>query len=373
MSASDDTTPAAPAGELVLYTTDDGQARIECRFVGDSIWLTQALIAELYDKDVRTISEHLNNIFEEGEVDPQRTIRKFRIVRAEGALGREVARVVEHYHLEAILAVGYRVRSARGTQFRRWATERLSEYLIKGFVLDDQRLKNPAVDGRFAGDHFDELLARIRDIRASERRMYLRVRDIFTMAADYAPSAAETTRFYQTIQNKLHFATTGQTAAALIKQRASASAPHMGLTSWKGADVARADVTIAKNYLSAAEIDELNRVVVMWLDFAEDQARRRQQVFLRDWEQRLDEFLRFNDRSVLHNAGTVSQREAQEHATAAYEQFAAQRRALLEAETERDLEATLRATADSVARAATHSPSSAAGRRAPKKKAGPSS
>jgi hypothetical protein len=227
------------------------------------------------------------------------------------------------------------VRSQRGTQFRQWATERLNEYLLKGFTIDDERLKNPVVNGRAPPDRFDELLERIRDIRASERRMYLRVQEIFTMAADYAPSAQETALFFKKMQNKLHHAATGRTAAEIIQQRASAIAPHMGLTSWKGDDVVKADVTIAKNYLSATEIEELNRIVVMWLDFAEDQARRRQQVFLRDWETRLDDFLRFNDRAVLVGAGSTSKSAADAHAGAEYERFAEQRRALLEAEGER--------------------------------------
>ncbi|OYU41716.1 MAG: hydroxyacid dehydrogenase, partial [Burkholderiales bacterium PBB4] len=199
-----------------------------------------------------------------------------------------------------------RVRSQRGTQFRRWATERLREYLIKGFTLDDERLKNPPVAGAAVPDRFDELLARIRDIRASERRMYLRVREIFAMAADYSPSLPETTQFFPFIQNKLHFAVTGKTAAELIAQRADSSAPNMGLTTWKSGSVQKADVKVAKNYLNEAEVSELNRVVTMWLDFAEDQARRRKEVFLKDWAERLDAFLTFNERAVLDGAGRVS-------------------------------------------------------------------
>ncbi len=321
-----------PAGEFLLYQSEDGRTRVECRFVEDTLWLTQAVMAELYQKDVRTINEHLKNAFEEGELDPQATIRKFRIVRQEG--GRQVSRNLEHYNLDAILAVGYRVRSQRGTQFRRWATERLREYLIKGFTLDDERLKNPPVAGSGVPDRFDELLERIRDIRASERRMYLRVREIFSMAADYAPSLPETTRFFQIIQNKLHFAVTGKTAPELIHERADAAKPNMGLTSSKSGTVRKADVTIAKNYLQEPEITELNRIVVMWLDFAEDQALRRKVVFLKDWAEKLDAFLKFNDRAVLPNAGGVSKEEADSHAASEYERFAAQRRALLEAEGE---------------------------------------
>ncbi|MDP2343967.1 MAG: RhuM family protein [Deltaproteobacteria bacterium] len=343
---TDDAAP--PTGEILLYVSEDGVSRIECRFVGDTVWLTQALIADLFGVTVPTVNEHLKNIHDEGELDPAATIRKFRMVRREGS--RDVARVIEHYSLQAILAVGYRVRSPRGVQFRRWATERLGEYLVKGFTLDDHRLKNPPIDGTGAPDRFDELLERIRDIRASERRVYLRVREIFTLAADYSPSSKETAAFYKVIQNKLHFATTGETAAALIASRADHTRTNMGLTTWKGAVVAKADVTVAKNYLSEMEIGDLNRVVVMWLDFAEDQARRRKQVFLKDWELKLDEFLRFNDRSVLPNAGTTTKKQADAHAAAEYEQFAAERRALAEAEAERDVSAALARVVDSPAR-----------------------
>ena len=286
-----------PSGEILLYQTEDGRTRIECRFQDETLWLSQALIAELFQKDVRTINEHLQNIYEEAELDPAATIRKFRIVRREGK--REVAREIEHYSLDAILAVGYRVRSPRGTQFRRWATERLREYLVKGFTMDDERLKNPPVEGSGVPDYFDELLERIRDIRASERRMYLRVKEIFALAADYDPSQKSTVEFFKIIQNKLHFAATGQTAAELIARRADHALPNMGLTTWKGDTVRKHDVTVAKNYLNEEEIRELNRIVTMWLDFAEDQARRRKQVFLKDWEIKLDEFLRFNERAVL--------------------------------------------------------------------------
>jgi hypothetical protein len=322
-----------PLGEIVLYQTEDGLTRIECRFVDETIWLSQVLMAELFQKDVRTINEHLQNIYEEGELDPEATIRKFRIVRREGT--REVAREIDHYSLPAVLAVGYRVRSERGTQFRRWATERLEEYLVKGFTMDDQRLKNPPVEGSGVPDYFDELLERIRDIRASERRMYLRVREIFALAADYDAVRPATTTFFQTIQNKLHFAATGKTAPELIAGRADHSKPNMGLTSWKGDVVRKADTTVAKNYLTQEEISELNRIVTMWLDYAEDQARRRKQVFLKDWEFKLMEFLAFNDRPLLSNKGKVSKADADAHAGAEYEEFAVRRRTLLEAEAER--------------------------------------
>jgi len=321
------------SGEFLLYETEDGKTRVECRFVEDTLWLTQALMAELFQVKIPTINEHIKTIYADGELRPEATIRKFLIVRQEGS--RQVSRNIDHYNLDAILAVGYRVRSTRGTQFRRWATERLREYLIKGFTLDDQRLKNPPVAGSSGvPDYFDELLERIRDIRASERRMYLRVREIFAMAADYSPSLAETTQFFKVIQNKLHFAVTGKTAAELIHERADSSKANMGLTTWKSGTVRKADVSIAKNYLFENEISELNRIVVMWLDFAEDQAKRRKEVFLKDWEEKLSSFLAFNDRNVLPNAGNLSKKQADAHAEAEYMKFAAQRRALLESEGE---------------------------------------
>ena len=325
--------PAAQ-GEILLYQTADGGTRVECRFQDETIWLSQALMSELYQKDVRTINEHLKSIYSEEELDPEATIRKFRIVRQEGS--RQVTRTIEHYSLDAILAVGYRVRSLRGTQFRRWATERLREYLLKGFVLDDERLKNPPAPGLGVPDYFDEMLERIRDIRASEKRMYLRVREIFAIAADYQPSSDETIHFFQVIQNKLHFAATGMTAAELIKSRADHTLANMGLTSWKSQEVRKTDVTVAKNYLEADEINELNRIVVMWLDFAEDQARRRKQVFMKDWQQRLNDFLQFNERNVLTHAGHISKTEADAFARDQYDRFAERRRAFKEAQGEQD-------------------------------------
>ncbi|ARC42388.1 virulence RhuM family protein [Citrobacter sp. BNK-39] len=325
----------SPTGEFIMFASDDGSVRVECRFESDTIWLSQTAMADLYDKDVRTINEHLINIFSEGELAQNSTIRKFRIVRQEGK--RQVSREIDHYNLEAILAVGYRVRSPRGVQFRQWATQTLQEYLIKGFVMDDERLKNPPVGSSAVPDYFDEMLERIRDIRASERRVYLRVREIFALAADYQPSLKETTQFFQTIQNKLHFACTGHTAAELIHQRANASQPHMGLTNYKGEEVRKGDVTVAKNYLTQDEVSELNRVVNMWLDFAEDQARRRQQVFLRDWQDKLDQFLQFNDRDVLQGPGKISKKMADDKAQAEYSQFAEQQRRLKEAEGEKEI------------------------------------
>lgn len=324
-----DTAPT-PGAEFLLYETEDGRTRVECRFVDDSLWLSQALMADLFQVSVPTINEHLKTLFADGEIQEEATIRKFRIVRQEGA--RQVNRQIDHYSLEAILAVGYRVRSPRGTQFRRWATERLSEYLVKGFTLDDERLKNPPVGGSAVPDRFGELLERIRDIRASERRMYLRVREIFALAADYVPTLPETTQFFRIIQNKLHFAVSGQTAAEIIHTRADHTQPNMGLTTTRKGQVQKADVSVAKNYLSASEITELNRIVTMWLDFAEDQATRRKEVFLKDWAEKLDAFLSFNDRQVLVGAGKVSHKQAVAHAQSEYEQFAESRREALEAE-----------------------------------------
>jgi hypothetical protein len=321
-----------PSGEFLLYQTEDGHTRVECRFEDDTIWLTQAQMAELFQVSVPNVNLHLKALYEEGELSADATIKSYLIVRTEGT--REVRREVQHYRLEVVLAVGFRVRSPRGTQFRQWATERLSEFLQKGFVLDDRRLKNPPGPG--VPDYFDELLARIRDIRASERRMYLRVRDILKLAADYSPTEEETRIVFQTVQNKMHFAATGMTAPEIIARRADPLAPNMGLTSWAGGAVRKTDVTVAKNYLTAREIDELNRIVVMFLDFAEDQARRRRQVFLNDWVTRLDDFLRFNDRDVLPNAGTVSREEADRRANEAYAQFSARRRSARETEGELD-------------------------------------
>lgn len=321
-----------PASEFLLYETEDGRTRVECRLVDDSLWLSQALMAELFQVSVPTINEHLKKLYVEGEIRPDATIRKYLIVRQEGE--RKVSRQIDHYSLEAILAVGYRVRSARGVQFRRWATERLSEYLLKGFTLDDERLKNPPVGDSALPDRFGELLERIRDIRASERRMYLRVREIFALASDYAPTLPETTAFFRVIQNKLHYAVSGKTAAEIIRQRADHTQPNMGLTTTRKGQVLKADVGVAKNYLNEQEITELNRIVTMWLDFAEDQATRRKEVFLKDWAERLDAFLSFNERQVLVGAGKVSHKQAVAHAQSEYEQFAAQRRAALEAEGE---------------------------------------
>jgi hypothetical protein len=321
-----------PQSSIILYQTEDGRTRIQCRFENETIWLTQALIAELFQTTPQNVTLHLKAIYEEGELEEEATCKDYLQVRMEG--GRQVSRTLRHYSLPAILAVGYRVRSPRGTQFRQWATTRLSEYLVKGFTMDDERLKTPP--GLGAPDYFDELLERIRDIRASEKRVYLRVREILALAADYQPTEPRTQHVFQTVQNKLHYAATGKTAPELIAERVNADQANMGLTSWKGGVVRKGDVTIAKNYLRQQEIEELNRIVVMFLDYAEDQAKRRKQVFLQDWETKLDEFLRFNERQVLPDAGKVSREAANDKAIQEYEQFSERRRAETEAQADSD-------------------------------------
>ena len=318
--------PSVPptGGEVLVYRTEDGTIRLDVRLEDETVWLTQQMMAELFQSSKQNISHHIQAIYEEGELEPETTVKKYLTVRREG--NRDVRRELEYYNLDMIISVGYRVKSLVATRFRIWATQRLTEYIVKGFTMDDERLKNPPVKDAAVPDYFDEMLARIRDIRASERRMYLRVREIFAMAADYEPTWSETTRFFSIIQNKLHFAATGMTAAELIKSRANHLLPNMGLTSWHGGEVRKTDITTAKNYLRAEEIDELNRIVVMWLDFAEDQARRRKRIFMQDWQQKLDDFLRFNERRVLPGAGTVSRKGAEDHARAEYEQFETRRR-----------------------------------------------
>jgi hypothetical protein len=323
----------SPQSSIILYQTEDGRTRIQCRFEDQSIWLTQKLISELFQIGVNTVNHHLKEIYNERELDPAATVRRYRIVQTEGT--RLIQRDVDHYALDAILAVGYRVRSPRGTQFRQWATAHLGEFLRKGFTMDDERLKNPPGPG--VPDYFDEMLERIRDIRASERRVYLRVKEILALAADYNPAESRVQLFFQTIQNKLHFAATGKTAPELIAERADAAKPNMGLTAWKAGRVHKTDVTVAKNYLRELEIDELNRIVVMFLDFAEDQARRKKQVFLKDWQTKLDEFLRFHERAVLPDAGTISREEADAKAQREYDLFSQRRREALEVQAQADV------------------------------------
>lgn len=299
--------------QLLLYQTEDGRTRIEVRLQDETVWLNQSAMAELFQSSKQNISLHLRNIFNEGELEEIRVVKEYLTTAADGKNYR-----TKFYNLEAIIAVGYRVRSHRGTQFRRWATERLNEYLVKGFTMDDDRLKAVVNIG---SDYFDEMLERIRDIRSSEKRFYQKIRDIYKLAVDYNPKAEETLEFFSIVQNKLHFAISGKTAAELITERADATMPNMGLTSWKGAKVRKGDITIAKNYLNASEIEGLNRIVTMYLDYAEDQAKRHRQIFMRDWRKKLDAFLQFNERDILTNPGKVSKTVADQLALEQYEIF----------------------------------------------------
>jgi len=319
-----------PTSDIILYQTEDGRTRIQCRFENETVWLTQQQMAELFQTTKQNISLHVLNIFKEEELVADSVVKESLTTAVDGKSYR-----TKFYNLDVIISVGYRVKSPRGTQFRIWATQRLREYIVKGFTMDDERLKNPPGKGHI--DYFDELLERIRDIRSSERRVYLRVREILALAADYEATEPEAQVFFQTVQNKLHFAATGRTAAELIAARANSSQPNMGLTAWHGGVVRKGDVTVAKNYLREDEIEELNRLVVMFLDFAEDQARRRKQIFLQNWLTRLHDFLNLNERAILPDAGKVSREEAHRQAEEEYERFAARRRAALEAQGEVDL------------------------------------
>lgn len=311
--------PNDPSPGLILYTSKDGTTRLQLRVDDKTFWLTQRQIAELFQKDVRTINEHVQNIFSEGELPADATIRKFRIVQAEGS--RMVERLVDHYSLEAVFAVGYRVRSPRGVQFRQWATQHLKEFLVKGFVIDDARLKDPR-----GWDHFDELLARIREIRASEKRFYQKVRDLFALSSDYQATERDTALFFAETQNKLLYAATGRTAAELIVARADASSPNMALTSWKGSRVRKDDVIIAKNYLTQDEIDTLNRLVVIFLEQAELRVKERKDLTLTFWRDNVDALLRFNDRAILKGPGSVSHDDAVRIASQRYDTFDEHRR-----------------------------------------------
>jgi hypothetical protein len=324
MAGEQTTSEPSPGGQVLIY--QDGALNLQVRLEGQTVWLTQRLIADLYQTSVPNINQHLATIYEDRELDPAATIKKFLIVQTEGS--RQVSRTVDHYNLEAIIAVGYRVRSPRGTIFRQWATQRLSELLVKGFVLDDERIKAGRTIG---GDYFDELLARIRDIRASERLFYQKITDIYATSIDYDPHANLTQNFFATVQNKLHWAIHGLTAAELVQKRADASRPAMGLKTWKNAPhgpIRKADVMVAKNYLGREEIEELNRVVTMYLDYAEDQARKHAAMHMADWIKKLDAFLAFNERNILTHAGTVSHELAEAHARTQYELYDARRLAL---------------------------------------------
>lgn len=303
-------------GELILYTTEDGSVEVQMRAAGGTVWLSQLEMAVLFDTTKQNIAKHLKAIFAESELAETAVVNQWLTTAADGKKYR-----VAHYSLDAILAVGYRVRSPRGTQFRQWATTHLREYLVKGFVLDDARLKEPG-----GWDYFDELLARIRSIRASEKRFYQKIRDIYATAVDYDKTSQAAQAFFKKVQNKMLWAITGQTAAELIAGRADPGQPNMGLTTWTGSRVRKQDVTVAKNYLAADEMEALDRIVVMYLDYAEDQAKRRNTMTMRDWEDKLDAFLQFNEREVLTHAGRLRADVAEKLALERYASFDAARR-----------------------------------------------
>lgn len=311
------------AGKILIYQNEKGDTKIDVYFDGDTIWMSQRTMAELYQVDVRTINEHISDIYTDSELDENRTIRNFRIVRAEGT--RQVNREIKHYNLDMILAVGYRVRSNVGIHFRRWASGILTEYMKKGFVLNDERLKNPK---EFGVDYFDELLERIRDIRASEKRIYQKVKDIFALSVDYDGQSDAAQLFFKSVQNKLEYAATGHTAPEIIAARADATKDNMGLTSFKGAKVRKTDVTIAKNYMTQEEISTLNLIVNMYLDYAELQAKNHCAMHMSDWEAKLNQFLQFNGREVLQNFGTVKREIAEALAVSEYEKYDAHRKIL---------------------------------------------
>jgi len=297
--------------EILIYQTEDGDTRIEARLVDESVWLTQKQMAELFLKDVRTINEHVRNIFTEGELREDSVIRKFRTTATDGK-----SYETQFYNLDVIISVGYRVKSIRGTQFRIWATQRLREYIIKGFAMDDRRLKEAG-----SGSYFDELLARIRDIRSSEKVFWKKVLEIYATSMDYNPEAEASQLFFKTVQNKIHWAAHGHTAAEIVHDRADADMLHMGLTSWAGDRPRKSDVTVAKNYLAPQELDALNRIVSIYLDFAELQAGRRRPMYMKDWIAKLDDFLKISDREIHSHAGKISQENARLKAEAEYEKY----------------------------------------------------
>lgn len=301
--------------ELILYHSEDGQTRLHLRADGETVWLSQLEIAELFQTTKQNVSLHAKNIFSDGELQEDSVVKESLTTAADGKNYR-----TQLYNLDLILAIGYRVRSPRGVQFRQWATTHLKAYLLKGFVMDDERLKNPN-----EWDYFDELLARIREIRASEKRFYQKVRDLFALSSDYQAREKETQRFFAEVQNKLLFATTGSTAAELILQRADANQPNMALTHWNGSRVRKGDVIIAKNYLTADEIDTLNRLVVIFLEQAELRIKQRKDLSLNFWRDNVDKMLAFNDQPILDNAGSVSREQMEQIAHQRYAIFDQQR------------------------------------------------
>ena len=313
---STDLTIRNSTAEFLIFTNQAGENGIAVRYEEESIWLTQKLMAELFDVDVRTVSEHLQNIFNSKELSQDSVIRNFRTTAADGKNYD-----TNFYNLDAIISVGYRVNSVRATQFRQWATQVLREFAVKGYVLDKKRLEN----GRFLGeDYFDRLLDEIREIRLSERRFYQKITDIYATAIDYNRDAPTTREFFAKVQNKLHFAIHGRTAAELIKQRADSNKPNMGLTNWESAPqgkILKTDVAIAKNYLTQDELESLGRIVNAYLDLAEDRAKRKIPMSMEDWAKRLDQFLEFNDREILQNAGRISADVAKSHAESEFEKY----------------------------------------------------
>lgn len=323
--------PEDQKSELILYQTEDGNTRLEVHIQGQTVWLSLNQMAELFQRDKSVISRHIRNIFEENELQPEATVANHATVQIEG--DRKVTRNVEYYNLDVIIAVGYRVRSHRGTQFRIWATQRLRDYIVKGFALDDDRLKQLG-----GGNYFDELLERIRDIRSSEKVFWRKVLDIYATSVDYDPRVEMSQQFFATIQNKMHWAIHGRTAAEIIAERADASKPHMGLTLWSGAKIRKSDISVAKNYLNAEELDGLNRIVMAYLEFAEIQAKRRRPMIMQDWISKLDDFLKLSEHEILTHAGKISHEVAVAKAQQEFETY--QQRYLDEpSQVEKDFEA----------------------------------
>ncbi|UDL06596.1 virulence RhuM family protein [Marinobacter sp. CA1] len=306
--------------ELILYTSDDGQTQLHLRAENGSVWLTQLETAELFQTTKQNVSLHAKNIFEDGELTPEATVKESLTVRTEGS--RQVQRKIAHYNLDLILAIGYRVRSPRGVQFRQWASTHLKEFLLKGFVMDDERLKNPG-----GWDYFDELLERIREIRASEKRFYQKVRDLFALSSDYRVRERETSIFFAEVQNKLIYAVTGYTAAELVLKRSDPDQPNMALTSWTGSRVRKKDVLTAKNYLTADEMDSLNRLVVIFLEQAELRVKNQKELTLDFWRNNVDRMLAFNDHPILQGAGSVSHDRMEKIAHQRYDEFDQKRKA----------------------------------------------
>lgn len=303
-------------GGLMIYQNEKGDTKVDVLFQNGNIWMTQAAIAELYQTKPQNITQHIKHIYEDGELDENRTCKNYLQVQTEG--NRQIKRNTKHYSFEMILAIGYRVRTHVGIHFRNWATSLIHEYTQKGFVLNDERLKNPKPLG---DDYFDELLERIKDIRASEQRFYEKVKAIYATSIDYDKDNEKTKLFFKTVQNKMHYSVHSHTAAEIINSRADATKDNMGLTSWKGAVVRKGDVDIAKNYLSKDEIEALNRIVVMYLDYAEDMAKQHIPMHMADWENKLNDFLKFYGRKILDNAGSVTAEEAKNKAYAEYQKF----------------------------------------------------